>query len=55
MDNAVPSCTWAYPVTRAHMEVFKEELDCLVKIGVLKPTKHSKWIAGTFIIPQKDG
>ena len=55
MDNAVPSHTWAYPVPRAHMKVFKEELDCLVKIGVLEPAKHSELIAGIFIIPKKDG
>ena len=37
------------------MKVFKEELNRLMKIGVLKPTKCSEWIAGTFIVPKKDG
>ena len=55
LENAVPSRTRAYPVPRAHLKVFKEELNHLVKIGVLEPAKHSEWIAGTFIIPKKDG
>ena len=37
------------------MKVFKEELNCLVEIGVLEPAKCSEWIAGTFIVPKKDG
>ena len=36
------------------MDVFKEELDRLVSIGVLEPTGRAEWIAGTFIIPKKD-
>jgi Reverse transcriptase (RNA-dependent DNA polymerase) len=34
---------------------FKQELDCLVQEGVLEPGTRSAWIAGTFIIPKKDG
>ena len=37
------------------MKVFKEKLNRSVKIGVLEPTKCSEWIAGTFIVPKKDG
>ena len=55
LENTVPSRTRAYPVPRAHLKVFKEELNRLVKIGVLEPAKCSEWIAGTFIVPKKDG
>jgi hypothetical protein len=34
---------------------FKQELDRLVQEGVLEPGTRSAWIAGTFIIPKKDG
>ncbi|KAG7369920.1 reverse transcriptase RNA-dependent DNA polymerase [Nitzschia inconspicua] len=42
-------------VPRNLMKVFKEELDRLVQIGVLEKCGYSEWIAGTFIIPKKDG
>ena len=44
-----------YDVPRAHEDVFKTELDRLVRIGVLEPADRSEWISGTFIIPKKDG
>ncbi|NND94264.1 MAG: DDE-type integrase/transposase/recombinase, partial [Flavobacteriales bacterium] len=44
-----------YTVPHQHQGVFKEELDRLVKIGVLEEAGRSEWIAGTFIIPKKDG
>jgi hypothetical protein len=36
------------------MDVFKQELDRLVQVGVLERTGRQEWIAGTFIIPKKD-
>ena len=42
-----------YSVPHVHRGTFKNELDRLVKIGVLSPTGRSEWIAGTFIIPKK--
>ncbi|KAG7345621.1 reverse transcriptase RNA-dependent DNA polymerase [Nitzschia inconspicua] len=50
-----PSRCRPYTVPRNLMKVFKEELDRLVRIGVLEKCGRSEWIAGTFIIPKKDG
>lgn len=54
-QNAVPHRSRAYTVPHHQRAVFKKELDRLVEIGVLEPTGRSEWIAGTFIIPKKDG
>jgi hypothetical protein len=45
----------AYAVPERHKRIFKQELDHLVQEGVLEPGTQSAWIAGTFIIPKKDG
>ena len=56
VDPAVPPHrSKAYTVPRSHWLVFKRELDRLVRIGVLEPVGRSNWMAGTFIIPKKDG
>jgi transposase InsO family protein len=52
-DDAVPTQTRAYAVPHNHRQVFKDELDRLVKAGVLEPASRSEWISGTFIIPKK--
>ena len=44
-----------YPVPRTQLEVFKKELDRLEAEGVLSKQGRSEWIAGSFIIPKKDG
>ena len=55
-EDAVPArCARAYTVPHQHLDVFKVELDRLVEIGVLEPCGRADWIAGTFIIPKKDG
>jgi len=54
-DNAEPHQSKAYTIPKNHDEVFKAELDRLVKIGVLEPTGRQEWISGTFVIPKKDG
>ena len=53
-ENAVPYRTRPYPIPHSHMDVFKQELDRLVNIGVLERCGRQEWIAGTFIIPKKD-
>jgi hypothetical protein len=45
----------AYIVPHLHKATFKKELDRLVKIGVLEKQGRAEWVAGTFIIPKKDG
>ena len=55
IDNPTPVRSRAYPIPRSQLQVFKQELDRLVHIGVLERAKRSEWIAGTFITAKKDG
>ena len=50
-----PFVSRAYPIPKSQLQIFKAELDQLVKIGVLERQGRSIWAAGTFIIPKKDG
>lgn len=54
-DDAQPFHAKPYAVPHAHLQIFKNELDRLVQIGVMAPTGGSEWAAGTFIVPKKDG
>ena len=49
-----PFVSRAYPIPKNQLQIFKQELDRLVKIGVLEKQGRATWIAGTFIIPKKD-
>ena len=55
IDNPTPVRSQAYPILRSQLQVCKQELDRLVRIGVLEWAKRSEWIAGTFITSKKDG
>ena len=56
LDPSVqPTTTRPYAVPHMQMGVFKKELDRLCTEDVLERTGGSEWIAGTFIIPKKDG
>ena len=55
VDNAVPHRSRPFTVPRAHESLFKRELDKLVRLGVLEPCGRAEWIAGTFIVPKRDG
>jgi hypothetical protein len=44
-----------YPVPKHHEQVFKEELQLLCDIEVLKRCDPSKWLSPSLIIAKKDG
>ena len=50
-----PFVSRTYPIPKTQLQIFRAELDRLVKIGVLERQGCSIWAAGTFIIPKKDG
>ena len=55
IDKPTPVCSRAYLIPRSQLQVFKQELDRLVRIGVLEWANCSEWITGTFITAKKDG
>ena len=54
-EGVEPHSQRHYPMPRIHRDVFKKDLDRLVKLGVLERTNESEWGSPTFIIPKKDG
>ena len=55
VEGAQPVYRRPYPVPMVHMETFKRELNHLVELGVLSPTRDTEWGLPTFIVPKKDG
>ena len=53
--NAKPFHSKAYTVPHVQLPFYKEELDHLQKMGVLKQTGESEWAAGSFTTLKKDG
>ena len=53
VDNAKPVCKKPYPVVEVYKKLFKDELDCLCSLGVLKKVGASEWALPTFILPKK--
>ena len=43
-----------YSIPKIYEQTLKEEIEHLVKAGVLRKVNHSEWGAPTFIIPKKD-
>jgi len=50
-----PKRTRPYTVPMSQRELFQQELDRLVSIGVLEKCGRADWVSGTFCIPKKDG
>ena len=50
-----PSRSRAYTVPFTQRELFRQELERLVSIGVLEKCGRADWVSGTFCIPKKDG
>ena len=55
IENPVPVHHHPNTIPTSHLAVLKHELLHLIEIGVIEKAKCSEWIAGTFIIPKKDG
>ena len=54
-SNARPFHCQPYPVPAVHRQVFKEELDRLEQIGVLRRCGPSEYLSPTFLVAKKDG
>ena len=55
IENPVPVRRRPYTIPMSQLAVFKEELRRLISIGVIEKAQRSEWIAGTFIVPKRDG
>ncbi len=53
--NAKPVHSRPYPVPQIYPKTFKNELNHLVRLGVLAVQQESQWVLPSFIIPKKDG
>ena len=54
-EGAVPKYSKPYPVPKMHEPLFKQELQHLMSIGVLRSCGMTEWALLTFIVPKKDG
>ena len=55
IENLVPVHRRPYTIPTSQLAVLKEELRRLISIGVIEKAQCSESIAGTFIVPKKDG
>ena len=51
-DDANPVYLRTYPVPRVHEVMFRNEVEILVKLGVLKESNDSEWGAPSFAQPK---
>ena len=54
-EDAKPYHTKPFPFPKTHEPTLKEEVNRLIKIGLLKKINNSQWAAPTFIIPKING
>ena len=48
----MPTCSLPYPVPKVHKEMFKQEVENLVILGVLDLANDSEWLAPSFVKPK---
>ena len=51
-EDAKPHHAKLFPITNIHNPTLKEEVDRLIKVGVLKKLNNLQWAAPTLIIPK---
>ena len=55
IENPKPIRRQPYSVPTSRLTVFKAELQRILQIAVIEKAMQSEWIAGTYIVPKKDG
>ena len=53
--SVAPHHSCACTVPHSHKATFKKELEWLMQEGVVEKCSHAAWVAGTFVMPKKDG
>ena len=48
----MPICSLPYPVPKVKKEIFKQEVEHLVVLGVLELGNYSEWVAPSFVKPK---
>ena len=48
----MPTCSLPYPVPKVQKEMFKQEVEHLVVLGVLEVANDSEWVAPYFAKPK---
>ena len=51
--NTKPVCSRHYPVPRVHESMFRNEVEILVKLGVIEEANDSEWGAPYFAQPKE--
>ena len=54
-EEAKPFHAKSFPIPKIHEKTLRDEVERLIKIGVLCKVNRSEWAAPTFVIPKKDG
>ncbi|MCO5609287.1 hypothetical protein L7F22_063513 [Adiantum nelumboides] len=54
-STAKPMQQRPYPMNPKYAKIVQEELEKLIKCGVIYPIEHSKWVSPIVIVPKKNG